>query len=231
VGRQLSGLALACLLLGCKTTRAAPENECTGEAPACFEPIKEGCCGDAGPRAECGPKDAPRGTHLKWVCPGKTVAAAACVEYAPACVRGDQTGSPMAAPHAGPDIIGVAPAQDAAPGTVLSDRTEPISAAYAVRTYSVKAAVNAPDPVLSYRDLYFGKDRLGAGPYFLSPAGDSVVYANGTGRNYVHSSKNGKRRDVTPKPYEPPAGATWDAGKRSVTVSFEKHAPMTATVP
>jgi hypothetical protein len=65
----------------------------------------------------------------------------------------------------------------------------------------------------------------------LSPAGDAVVYANGNGRNYVHSAKSGKQRGVTPKPYEAPTSATWDAGKRTVTVSFEKHGPMTATVP
>jgi hypothetical protein len=165
------------------------------------------------------------------VCPGKTVAAVACKEYAPGCVRGEQTGSALAAPHAGPDVIALAPAQDAAPGTVLSDRSDPLSAAYAVRSYSVKAAPTAPDPVLQYKDLYFGKDRLGPGPYFLSPGGDAVVYANGSGKNYVHSSKSGRRRDVTPKPYEAPASASWDAGKRTVTVSFERHAPMTATVP
>jgi len=209
------------LSVACKQTNAAPESECTGQPPACFDSISEGCCGDAGPRAECGPKDAPRGTHLKWVCPGKTVATAACKEFAPACVRGDQTGSPMAAPHAAPDVIALAPAQDAPPGTVLTDKTEPINAGYSVRSYSVKAGPNAPEPVLKYRDLYFGKDRLGAGPFFLSPAGDAVVYANGNGKNFVHSSKNGKRRDVTPKPYEAPTSAAWDAGKRTVTVSFD----------
>ena len=60
---------------GCARSSRDSDDECTGVVPTCFEALAEGCCAEAGAPAECGPKDAPRGTHLKWVCPGKSVRA------------------------------------------------------------------------------------------------------------------------------------------------------------
>ena len=119
----LFGLALtATSLVGCKPRGKAglPEDteRCMGTAPVCHEPTTDGCCAAEPQEAECGPKDAPLGTHLKWVCPGKLVAVSECRGIGAACVprpiiqRNDSTGAPHAAvslevwnPDAGPRMI------------------------------------------------------------------------------------------------------------------------------
>jgi hypothetical protein len=114
--------AIAALSLGgCKPRGKAglPEDteKCMGTAPVCHEPTTDGCCAAEPHEAECGPKDAPLGTHLKWVCPGTLVAVSECRGVGAACVprpviqRNDSTGAPHAAvslevwnPDAGPRI-------------------------------------------------------------------------------------------------------------------------------
>jgi hypothetical protein len=81
----------------------ADTETCTGTAPECHELTTDGCCAAEPQPAECGPKDAPLGTHLKWVCPGKLVVPAECRGIGAACTprpviqRNDSTGAPHAA--------------------------------------------------------------------------------------------------------------------------------------
>jgi predicted small secreted protein len=112
-------LASASLLAACRRGQAGlPEDteKCMGDAPVCHEPTTtDGCCAAEPRAAECGPKDAPLGTHLKWVCPGKLVVATDCRGIGAACVarpilqHNDSSGAPHAAvslevfnPDAGP---------------------------------------------------------------------------------------------------------------------------------
>jgi hypothetical protein len=226
----------ACVLLGCART-SADDNECTGQAPVCFEPIaaNAGCCAEAGAPAECGPKDAPRGTHLKWVCPGKSVRATECTAYGAVCATHvDQIAPSLATPHAVPlpgDPTAGLPAgwRDAAAGTVLDERSEPLGTFYSVRHSTTRGS--GPDAVKQRDELFFGKDRLTERRYFLAPAGDFVVFEDGSGKTVVHSAASAKRRDATPRPIEPPTGAAFDPQKRTATISFAKHAPVVARLP
>ena len=225
-------------LAGCARS-GAPADECTGAAPTCFESVlpATGCCAEAGDPAECGPKDAPRGTLLKWVCPGKTVRATECAAYGAVCATHiDQVAPSLATPHAVPfdtaSALGAGlPAgwQDASVGTTLLDRTEPLGQFYTLRTYTTRAA--GPDGVKEHRDVYFGKERLTERRYFLSPTADYLLFEDGPTKLAVHGAVSGKRRDATPRPYESPVSATFDSQKRTVTVTFAKHAPLTARLP
>lgn len=227
-------LAAALALAGC--ARAAADNECTGAAPLCYESAAPGCCADAGVPAECGPKDAPRGTHLKWVCPGKSVRVTECTAYGPACAEhAEQVAATLATPHAVPlagDPAGLPQGWlDAGAGAVLADRTEQLSTFYSVRKYTTRT--KGPENVRDHEDLYFGKDRLTADKRdFVAPSGDFVVFEDGTSPKLsVHGAVSGKKRDLVPKPYESPTGAAFDTQKRTVTVSFTKRAAMTAKLP
>jgi len=156
-----------------------------------------------------------------------------CRDYGPACaVHAEQVAPTLATPH----LVSLTPMlpagwADAGVGTVLNDKTEPISAYYALRTYSLRS--DDPDGVANHRDLYFGKERLGSGVFFLPPSGDYVVYASGAGKkkNFVHGAISGKKRSITPKPYAVPSRVAWDLTKSSVTVSFEQGAPITSALP
>jgi hypothetical protein len=233
----VASLAALAALAGC-ARGAAPSDECTGVAPTCFEAIAPAtaCCAEAGVPAECGPKDAPRGTLLKWVCPGKTVRAAECAAYGAVCAAHvDQVAPSLATPHAVPfDGAGAGaglPAgwQDAAVGTTLVDRSEPLGPFYTLRSYTTRVA--GPDAVKDHRDVYFGKDRLTERRYFLAPTSDYLLFEDGPNKLAVHGAVSGKRRDATPKPYEAPAAATFDAQKKTVVVTFAKHAPLTVRLP
>jgi hypothetical protein len=233
--RMPVSLATLAALAGCART-AAPADECTGAAPTCFESIAPatGCCAEAGVPAECGPKDAPRGTLLKWVCPGKTVRDTECSAYGAVCATHvDQVAPSLATPHAVPfDDPGAGlPAgwQDASAGTTLVDQTEPLGNFYTVRKYTTRAA--GPDGVKEHRDVYFGKERITERRYFLAPTSDYILFEDGPNKIAVHGAVSGKRRDATPKPYEAPAGATFDVQKRTVVVTFARHAPLTVRLP
>jgi hypothetical protein len=223
-------------LAGCARP-SADENECTGQAPACFEPIAAnvGCCAEAGVPAECGPKDAPRGTHLKWVCPGKSVRATECTAYGAVCATHvDQIAPSLATPHAvplpGDPTAGLPAAWLAAPvGTVVDERIEALGGAYSVRHSTTR--VSGPDAVKQRDELVFGKDRLTERRYFVAPAGDYVVFEDAGGKTVVHAAASAKRRDATPRPIEPPTGATFDPQKRTATITFAKHAPVVARLP
>ncbi len=234
----LAACALSRALLGCART-AAPADECSGAAPTCFEPIAQtiGCCAEAGVPAECGPKDAPRGTLLKWVCPGKTVRATECSAYGAICATHvDQVAPSLATPHAVPFDDPGAPVAglpagwlDASAGATLVDQTEPLGPFYTLRRTVLRVA--APEGVKERRDVYFGKERLTDRRYFLAPTSDYLLFEDGPNKLAVHGAVSGKRRDATPKPYEAPAGATFDAQKRTVVVAFTKRAPLTVRLP
>lgn len=226
-------LVVSLLLLGaCRRASAGADNDCSGAAPSCYEPLAEGCCAEAGAPAECGPRDAPRGTRLKWVCPGSSTPASECRAYGPACAsHPDQVAPTLATPHAvgaGDGPVMPSTWADAAAGTVLLDKTEQISAYYSVRTYTVKSS--GFEGLSHRRDLYYGKERLGT-EHFLAPGGEYVVYETGEGKNFLHSAVTGKKRSVTPKPYAPPDRVEWNMAKNSVTVLFEKGAPITVPLP
>ena len=76
--------------------------DCTGAAPTCYTPRGDGCCDEPAVPAVCGPKDAPKGTHLKWMCEGTLTPATACRGVGVSCVAA--TSGPAqfatAAPHA-----------------------------------------------------------------------------------------------------------------------------------
>jgi hypothetical protein len=76
--------------------------DCTGAAPACYTPRGDGCCDEPAVPAVCGPKDAPKGTHLKWICEGTLTPATACRGVGSGCVGTSSGAAPFAtaAPHA-----------------------------------------------------------------------------------------------------------------------------------
>jgi hypothetical protein len=96
--------AAAALSAACRkvpTAEAEPDRSaCTGEPPACYTPLADGCCGDTAQKAECGPLDAPVGTHLRWICPGETTIASSCRGIGSACVPRTTGHDPTNVPHA-----------------------------------------------------------------------------------------------------------------------------------
>jgi hypothetical protein len=216
-------------LSSCRPTASA-DAQCSGAAPACFDSLAEGCCGDAGAPAECGPKDAPRGTVPKWICPGATVPASECRAYGAACLaQKEQVAPTLTAPHAVVPGSGIPPEWlDASAGTLVADVPEPLGPFYAVHHTATR--VTGPDQVKQVDELWFGKTRLTAGPWFAAPGTSYVAFADG-GRIAMHNGASGMRRDTKVVPFEAPADVAWDLGKHVATVSFAKHAPMTLALP
>ncbi len=232
----LAGASSWVVSAGACARAAEADAECTGAPPVCFEPLATnvGCCGDAGVPAECGPKDAPRGTHLKWVCPGKSVRQTECSTFGALCATHiDQAPPSLATPHAPlpGDPAGALPAGwlDASAGAVLADQTVPLSPFYTLRRYTTRST--GPEGVKEHADVYFGKERLTERRYFLAPEGDYILFEDGPSKVAVHGAVGGKKRDATPRPYEAPTGATFDAAKKTVVVTYAKRAPVTVRLP
>ena len=233
---RVGAILMLVALAACKTP-APPADECSGAAPVCFDLIAAnvGCCAEAGVPAECGPKDAPQGTHLKWVCPGKSVRASDCSAYGAVCATHvDQVAPSLATPHAVPlpgDPGAPLPAGwlDASAGSVLADDSQPLSQFYTLRRYTTR--INGPDAVKDHADVYFGKDRLTERRYLLAPSGDFLLFEDVPNRIAVHGAVSGKKRDATPKPYESFTTATFDVPKKTVVVTFAKRAPLTIRLP
>ncbi len=102
----------------CKTPiGATASSSCDGTPPECYVPVGDGCCAQTPIAAECGPKDAPLGTHLKWICPDKSMAREECRGVGAACTpKPPEKPAEVRAPHAAVELEVFDPDASTRPG-------------------------------------------------------------------------------------------------------------------
>ena len=100
-----------------------PVSDCPTPAPTCYTPGVDGCCEEPSATAVCGPRDAPKGTHLKWMCDGSLTLGSNCRGVGTACVPGAGAGGDATrSPHAVVPLIPFdADAAAAANGSASAD--------------------------------------------------------------------------------------------------------------